>query len=569
MGKKIKRKEKDKNAIKKRKDVSAIKSKSVIDKLAKLETKNTALKEKQKGLKEQWKTMRKQYAGLTTQHKAMEKRAAGLRKHISRLQTDGQEVKDSLAAEVSNRIHTGERLDSIESRQGTDLEQVNSLHQQLQQHQQLTDEVKTRLESMQQLAGESEHLKGEIEYLHAGKLELDSEIGKLSTEINGLKSSHQDLGSSTGNLTGMFDGVNKRLEDNLEQHKQIEASIEDLNQGGTSLSSQLDNQHDQIQRLVQIAQKLDQETNQNADSHQALQEQMGGFGEELKTATEQLSNKGTELDKKNRYLDSQHQQLAARHSRLTRGVVVAGILLLALAGVGYWVKYRALEQKTLDSSVQIEQLSILMQQQKAGTDDPASVGGALSGKLEQISQVQEKMGTNLLDLAEAQDKTTAEIMQLQEGREEAEQQLEQHASELTELTSKQAEWQAAMEQQEEKLRLLQVRPQGKRTKPTTTAVSQNNLRDKAWLQDLNPKHYTLQILGAYDATVVSRFAQRTDLHKPMVMHKGEFKQRDWYVLLYGDFSSLREAKAAIQKLPKDIQTHKPWVRRISTIQKTL
>ena len=53
------------------------------------------------------------------------------------------------------------------------------------------------------------------------------------------------------------------------------------------------------------------------------------------------------------------------------------------------------------------------------------------------------------------------------------------------------------------------------------------------LQGLNPRHYTIQIFAAYDEAVVSRVAAREDLQEAMAIHKGEFNQKDWYVLLYG------------------------------------
>ena len=115
-------------------------------------------------------------------------------------------------------------------------------------------------------------------------------------------------------------------------------------------------------------------------------------------------------------------------------------------------------------------------------------------------------------------------------------------------------------------RLQQTRAQVKAASaPGTVGL----MKDRGWLQGLNPKHYTIQLIAAYDTATVSRVAAREDLQEAVAIYKGEFKQRDWYMLLYGDFSSVREAKLAIQDLPEDLRANGPWVRHLSSVQRSL
>ncbi|MGD8784505.1 MAG: SPOR domain-containing protein, partial [Thioalkalispiraceae bacterium] len=43
----------------------------------------------------------------------------------------------------------------------------------------------------------------------------------------------------------------------------------------------------------------------------------------------------------------------------------------------------------------------------------------------------------------------------------------------------------------------------------------------------------------------------------------------WYALVYGSYSSVNEAKAAISDLPQDLRKWSPWVRNIRSIHKIM
>ncbi|EOV8410814.1 SPOR domain-containing protein [Providencia stuartii] len=45
--------------------------------------------------------------------------------------------------------------------------------------------------------------------------------------------------------------------------------------------------------------------------------------------------------------------------------------------------------------------------------------------------------------------------------------------------------------------------------------------------------------------------------------------RQWYVLVYGEFSNIASAKRALKNLPSAIQRDKPWVRSLRHVQSEL
>lgn len=84
-----------------------------------------------------------------------------------------------------------------------------------------------------------------------------------------------------------------------------------------------------------------------------------------------------------------------------------------------------------------------------------------------------------------------------------------------------------------------------------------------WMRERDPDHWTIQLVagGRYDG--VRAFVSRYRLQDHAAIVKGE---RDgygsWYMVLYGVYSGLPEARAALDALPGDLRVNKPWIRRL-------
>jgi chromosome segregation ATPase len=574
MGKKEKRKEKNKDAIFKRKSEPA-KKKGAAGKLGK----------NKKDLRKQWKTLQKEYMELGVKYQGVEGQAADLLEHISQLQRESREIKSSLATEIETTLQARDRLDSLETREEADQEGLIALNRQLERQAGLVDEIKARLETVDQLASQSESLRQQIEYLQAGKAEMEPHIGKLVTEEEDLKSENQGFASSIGNLSSKLDDANLWLQEGVGRNQVIETWMEKLSRADSDLSAQMGQQQGRMQGLVDRAERLDQTARESTDSYRALQDQVRDLSGSLIAAEKHLAGKDAELEQKSQRLDSEYQLLAAKHGWLTGGVLVVGILFLVV-GIGYWVGFNRLDDRTIVSLQQIERISERVEQQQSrladqeqqfsalkerGGDVQGLVTGDWNARFERISQNHDAMDTSMKGFAEEQNEIKAKFLRYGEQQDEVGRQLEQTHSLLAELAAGEDERQTEAKQQQEKLRLVEKRLQ--QTQAQVKAASAPGtvglMKDSGWLQGLNPKHYTIQLIAAYDAATVSRIAAREDLQESVAIYKGEFKQRDWYMLLYGDFSSVREAKLAIQDLPEDLRANGPWVRNLSSVQRSL
>jgi DamX protein len=87
-----------------------------------------------------------------------------------------------------------------------------------------------------------------------------------------------------------------------------------------------------------------------------------------------------------------------------------------------------------------------------------------------------------------------------------------------------------------------------------------------WLLSQHPDTYTIQVLGAHDPSTLKTFLRHHSL-KNIALFKTEYRQRDWYVLLYGVYPDQSQAMLALQSLDMDLrQATRPWPRSMANIQ---
>lgn len=375
--------------------------------------------------------------------------------------------------------------------------------------------------------------------------------GKLAKAEEGMYGRDAELKKKIQHLDSAYGQLSE--ESKAQQRQMMESWVESLNQVETSLSQQADFQTGQIDALAEKTGKLDKTVESSADTNLSLQKQVAGFRKVLITAVKRLASNDAGLEKKSRHLELEYQGLAFRHERLSKGVFGAGILLLILGGIGFWTLLNRMPQEAVVASNHINPAAEVAEQQP----------GIPTGMQRQV-----------LRSADEQRDNASRIEQLEQAQEDMEQQLQKIHGRLSELVAEQSEWQAVVAQQGEALRLIKERLSGKGGDASPASVKAqdplNSLRNSSWLEKLNPKHYTLQILAAHDEASVARVAARKDLREVVAIYrKAGRNQKDWYVLLYGDFPSFRAARAAVADLPDDIRDNIPWIRSVSDIQNDL
>ncbi len=90
-----------------------------------------------------------------------------------------------------------------------------------------------------------------------------------------------------------------------------------------------------------------------------------------------------------------------------------------------------------------------------------------------------------------------------------------------------------------------------------------------WLMSLDKGKYTLQMLGASEEASVQKFLARYPSLKEIAYYRTTHRNQDWYVVVYGLFSSKESAKQELTKLPKTLQASGPWARSIASVQEEI
>jgi len=123
----------------------------------------------------------------------------------------------------------------------------------------------------------------------------------------------------------------------------------------------------------------------------------------------------------------------------------------------------------------------------------------------------------------------------------------------------------ALIKQESKVEVIKIEPEKKAEAPVFALNAQD---DRKWVLEQKEWQYTLQLmaLSAKDKLLEEQEKYLRLGIKTFYLER-KVKQSKSYVLLYGVFASIDEAKKQMQKLPKALQ--KSWPRKFSAIQKDL
>ncbi|MCG7495718.1 SPOR domain-containing protein [Vibrio sp. Of7-15] len=78
--------------------------------------------------------------------------------------------------------------------------------------------------------------------------------------------------------------------------------------------------------------------------------------------------------------------------------------------------------------------------------------------------------------------------------------------------------------------------------------------------------YTIQVMALSHDKEIKKRAQVLPGSNPIWMNQKEVNGSPWYTILYGDFATKQQAKAAIASLPAKVRAYGPFVRSIDDIK---
>jgi len=97
----------------------------------------------------------------------------------------------------------------------------------------------------------------------------------------------------------------------------------------------------------------------------------------------------------------------------------------------------------------------------------------------------------------------------------------------------------------------------------------SEVKGRDWLYHQNPKAYTLQILGVHDRQTLNKFITKHHLND-LATFKTTYRNKNWYVLVYGIYPTRAMAEAALAELPASLRENtQPWTRSLDSIQKVI
>ncbi len=78
--------------------------------------------------------------------------------------------------------------------------------------------------------------------------------------------------------------------------------------------------------------------------------------------------------------------------------------------------------------------------------------------------------------------------------------------------------------------------------------------------------YTIQVVSVGSSEKASGYAQQLPSGHPVWEHYKQVEGTEWYAVLYGDYATKSEAKAAMATLPDSFQKLKPFVKSLDKIE---
>ena len=94
-------------------------------------------------------------------------------------------------------------------------------------------------------------------------------------------------------------------------------------------------------------------------------------------------------------------------------------------------------------------------------------------------------------------------------------------------------------------------------------------RSDLWLLAQKRGSFTLQVLGASTKSRVTAFIDSQSSPKDFSYFKTSRQPQSWFVVLYGEYASRKQALDAISNLPPELKSLKPWVRSLSSVQQDI
>lgn len=336
-----------------------------------------------------------------------------------------------------------------------------------------------------------------------GHEQLKSQLGELNSQRESIQTHRLEIDSHGNTLAAQTTAIATHKDTLASHHAHLQAHTDQI--------TLLDDQHVDLQQVVK---GLSQE-------HDATVAKVDTLADQLYVVN---------IDA------SAHRHQTQKSFRLLTGALV-GTSVLTLSLFTYFQFNPIAAPAAVET--QLSALSTGLDQQRLAT-------ASMSGEIQRI-------GSGL---------TIVEGTVSQLGSDQASMQAVS-TTEINQLKSKLGSFEAAIND----LRARIQRSVGARAPLPVPALP---LHDGRWLASRPSGHYVIQLVGVHEYDSVVRFVNANANvigNNPVSYSVGSHLGKDWHNVMLGDFASLSDAQAALAGLPPALQTNRPWIRKMGTVQK--
>ena len=104
-------------------------------------------------------------------------------------------------------------------------------------------------------------------------------------------------------------------------------------------------------------------------------------------------------------------------------------------------------------------------------------------------------------------------------------------------------------------------------KQQTAAATMDNTQQQLLKEPAS--NYTVQLMGSRDRQDLVSFVQRNKLENKTNIFPTYYLGKEWFVLVYGNYKTSKEAQAALGGIPVNVKGQKPWVRPMASVQQAI
>ncbi len=567
------------------------------------------------GFEERTGELKNQLATLQTFSEELKPAISDIKGQTETLQASMQSLQtaEEMLSEKVQHLETDKSQDekveaiasSIESLQ-SQVDKLESSEQQLTRDKQTIEQ--RLLEIVQENTGQRERidsLNGAMEVSNSLLDEVNSSSGKLSSDQKSISVQMAALAQSLGQRsllfgllllilvagmvllhivkpdphkeTGLLTGRIAAIETKYEFDRRIEVISDGLQQLKNKLIILMGEQtvtDSEVERLAGLL--MTQSKKVTATDEYGVQEQAA-----LTKQVVQLANKVTRLMGAQTVTDSEVERLAGQLMTQSKKVTVAdehGVQeQVALAKQVEQLASKVAEHRGAQTATEseVEQLSgqqVTLSEKVKATDE--------HGVQEQVALANEvdRMARELKTLVEngVQEQTalTIEVDRLSGALKSQDEYVMQEqaalanevdrlAGELKAQDERRVQEQAALANEVDRLAgSLKALEEGSKQKPTLPLAPQTRA-DKSWESARQSGQYTIQLIGVSKRSSLKAFTRRLQLSDDkLAILNTQNNGGNWYVLFYGSFKTLAQAKQQLSSFTPSLKELKPWIRRI-------